>query len=123
MEVKSVYMDLVEGKRKGNVWKLESEAFKKPIEIKICYDNQELAQFNSRFSDLESLAELNKQKFMQLQKEDLNQDEEIDELRREIEGQKDTNIFLGEEIQKNKSELKELYKAIADAKTTIETLS
>jgi len=123
MEVKSVYMDLVEGKKKGNVWKLESEAFKKPIEIKICYDNQELAQFSSRFSDLESLAELNKQKFMQLQKEDLNQDEEIDELRREIEGQKDTNIFLGEEIQKNKSELKELYKAIADAKTTIETLS
>ena len=123
MEVKSVYMDLVEGKRKGNVWKLESEAFKKPIEIKICYDNQELAQFNSRVSDLEKLAELDKQKFMQLQKEDLNQDEEIDELRREIERQKDTNIFLGEEIQKNKSELKELYKAIADAKTTIETLS
>jgi hypothetical protein len=35
MEVKSVYMDLVEGKKKGNVWKLESEAFKKPIELKI----------------------------------------------------------------------------------------
>jgi hypothetical protein len=45
MEVKSVYMDLTEGKKKGNVWKLESEAFKKPIKIKICYDNQELAQF------------------------------------------------------------------------------
>ena len=47
MEVKSVYMDLVEGKRKGNVWKLESEAFKKPIEIKICYDNQELALYKA----------------------------------------------------------------------------
>jgi hypothetical protein len=35
MEVKSVYMDLTEGKKKGSVWKLESEAFKKPIEIKI----------------------------------------------------------------------------------------
>lgn len=117
-------MDLVEWKKTSRgTWKLENEAFKKPIEIKICYDNQELAQFNSRVGDLEKLAELDKQKFMQLQKEDLNQDEEIDELRREIERQKDTNIFLWEEIQKNKSELKELYKAIADAKTTIETLS
>ena len=35
MEVKSIYMDLQEGKKKGNVWKLESEAFKKPIELKI----------------------------------------------------------------------------------------
>lgn len=123
MEVKSVYMDLVEGKRRGNVWRLESEAFKKPIEIKICYDNKDLAQFNGRVGDLEKLAELDKQKFMQLQKEDLNQDEEIDELRREVERQKDTNIFLGEEIQKNKSELKELYKAIADAKNVIEMQS
>ena len=37
--------------------------------------------------------------------------------------QKDTNIFLGEEIQKNKSEISQLYKVIADAKTTVETLS
>jgi hypothetical protein len=35
MEVKTVYMDLQEGKKKGNVWRLESETFKKPIEIKI----------------------------------------------------------------------------------------
>ena len=34
-----------------------------------------------------------------------------------------SNTFLGEEIQKNKSEISQLYKVIADAKTTIETQS
>ena len=58
MEVKSVYMDLQEGVKKGNVWKLESEAFKKPIEIKICYDNHELAQLNSRFEEIENKVRL-----------------------------------------------------------------
>ncbi len=53
MEVKSVYMDLQEGKKKGNVWKLESEAFKKPIELKIWFESAELAEFNRRCDNLE----------------------------------------------------------------------
>lgn len=123
MEVKSIYMDLVEGRRKGNVWKLESEAFKKPIEIKICYDNQELAQFNSRFEELE-----NKVKLWAMLSRDLWDEMEIHyldhkELKSQVELQEKVIQEQENKINENKSELKELYKAIADAKTTIETLS
>ena len=116
-------MDLVEGKKKGNVWKLESEAFKKPIEIKICYDNQELAQFNSRFDEV--------RKALKLLETNLDHDIEwnvykaaqIADLKNQIELQEKVIQEQGNKIIEQGTELKELYKAIADAKTTIETLS
>ena len=42
MQVKKVYMDLQEWVKKWNVWKLECEAFKKPIELEIHYDAEDL---------------------------------------------------------------------------------
>ena len=57
MQVKKVYMDLHEWVKKWNVWKLESEAFKKPIELEIHYDNTELAQFNKSISDIHKILE------------------------------------------------------------------
>ena len=53
-------MDLIEWKKSWNVWRLESEAFKDPIEIKIWYENKELAQFNGEIEWIKS--ELAKQK-------------------------------------------------------------
>lgn len=116
-------MDLTEGKKKGNVWKLESEAFKKPIEIKIWYDNHELAEFKKRIDDLEKNEILNKDKFIALQKEDLNLDEDITQLEKESNKQKETNLELLEKIENQNKEIKSLYKVIADLKTTVETLS
>ncbi len=123
MEVKSVYMDLVEGKKKGNVWKLESEAFKKPIEIKICYDNHELAAFNSRFEEIE-----NKVKLWAMLSRDLWDEMEIHYwdhkgLKKQVELQEKVIQEQEKKISEQKSELKELYKVIADQKTRIETLS
>jgi len=123
MEVKSVYMDLVEGKKKGNVWKLESEAFKKPIEIKICYDNHELAEFNSRFEEIE-----NKVKLWAMLSRDLWDEMEIHywnhkELKTQVELQEKVIQEQEKKISEQKSELKELYKVVADQKTRIETLS
>lgn len=123
MEVKSVYMDLVEGKKKGNVWKLESEAFKKPIEIKICYDNHELAEFNSRFEEIES-----KVKLWAMLSRDLWDEMEIHywdhkELKKQVELQEKVIQEQENKISEQKSELKELYKVVADQKTRIETLS
>lgn len=123
MEVKSVYMDLVEGKKKGNVWKLESEAFKKPIEIKICYDNHELAAFNSRFEEIE-----NKVKLWAMLSRDLWDEMEIHywdhkELKKQVELQEKLIQEQENKISEQKSELKELYKVVADQKTRIETLS
>lgn len=123
MEVKSVYMDLVEGKKKGNVWKLESEAFKKPIEIKICYDNHELAEFNGKFEEV--------WKSLKLVETNLNHDIEanvykagqIADLKKQVELQEKVIQEQEKKISEQKSELKELYKVVADQKTRIETLS
>lgn len=123
MEVKSVYMDLQEWVKKGNVWKLESEAFKKPIEIKIWYDNKELAEFKWMVNDLKAELDKKDKEILDLKRMDADIDHWLKLTQDELLRQKDTNIFLGEEIQKNKSEINQLYKVIADLKTTVETLS
>ena len=116
-------MDLIEWKKSWNVWRLESEAFKDPIEIKIWYDNQELKQFYTTCETLDKkIADQNKE-IENLKIKDYDIDHWLKLTQEELFKQKDTNIFLGEEIQKNKSELKELYKAIADAKSVIELQS
>ena len=45
-------MDLQEWVKSWNVWKLESEAFKQPIEIKIWYDNTDIKKFDSKIADV-----------------------------------------------------------------------
>lgn len=123
MEVKSIYMDLVEGKKKGNVWKLESEAFKKPIEIKIWYENKELAEFKWMVNDLK--AELDKK------------DKDIENLYHNwttyfnyskhndarLEEHEKVMWRLWVKLEEKEKEISQLYKVIADLKTTVETLS
>lgn len=116
-------MDLTEGKKSWNVWKLESEAFKKPIEIKIWYDNHELAEFKWMVNDLKAELDKKDKEILDLKRMDADIDHWLKLTQDELLRQKDTNIFLGEEIQKNKSEINQLYKVIADLKTTVETLS
>lgn len=116
-------MDLTEGKKSWNVWKLESEAFKKPIEIKIWYDNKELAEFKKRIDDLEKNEILNKDKFTALQKYDLGLEEWLDLHLRSLLDKEKKIRELEWKIEEDKSEIKQLYKVIADLKTTVETLS
>ena len=116
-------MDLQEGKKKGNVWRLESEAFKKPIEIKIWFENKELAEFNSRFEEIE-----NKVKLWAMLSRDLWDEMEIHyldhrELKNQVELQEKLIQEQGNKIIEQAKELKELYKAIADAKNVIELQS
>ena len=123
MEVKSIYMDLQEGKKKGNVWKLESEAFKKPIELKIWFETTELNSFVTTCESLDKKIKDQNREIENLKIKDYDIDHWLKLTQDELLRQMDTNIFLGEEIQKNKSEIKELYKAIADAKSVIELQS
>lgn len=123
MEVKSVYMDLQEWVKKGNVWKLESEAFKKPIEIKIWYDNHELAEFKKRIDDLEKNEILNKDKFAVLERDEEGLEEDVTDIEKELFKQKEINLELLEKIEEKGKEISSLYKVIADLKTTVETLS
>lgn len=84
MEVKSVYMDLQEWVKKGNVWKLESEAFKKPIEIKIWYDNHELTEFNRKYDNLYSAFQSIEKELNLRNKESIEQDNTIKELQNKV---------------------------------------
>lgn len=123
MEVKSVYMDLVEGKRRGNVWRLESEAFKKPIEIKICYDNKDLAQFNSRFEWVEKVLKAQEETNIATEKELNERIEHEVMLKKQLELQEKFIQEQANKLSEQGSDLKELYKAIADAKSVIEMQS
>ena len=123
MEVKSVYMDLQEWVKKGNVWKLESEAFKKPIEIKIWYDNHELAEFNRKYDSLHSA-------FLSIEKEldlwntiQVWDQKKIKELEEYLTHNEVVMAKLNEKIDSQNEEISSLYKVIADLKTTVETLS
>jgi uncharacterized coiled-coil DUF342 family protein len=109
-------MDLVEGKKKGNVWRLESEAFKKPIEIKIWYDNHELREFTETCESLDkkihdqeeklSLMKYDQTRLFDMREEfqnkNNNKQEQINELRNKI-------AWMAEEIN-------QLYKAVADVR-------
>jgi len=123
MEVKSVYMDLQEWVKKGNVWKLESEAFKKPIEIKIWYDNKELAEFNRKYDGLHSA-------FQSIEKEldlwntiQVGDQNKIKELEEYLVHNEVVMAKLNKKIDSQNEEISSLYKVIADLKTTVETLS
>lgn len=123
MEVKSVYMDLVEWVKKGNVWKLETEAFKKPIELKIWYDATDIKKFDSKIDGLKQGIELHDKRLTQLENDEEGLEEDVTAIEKELYKQKETNIELFEKIAEKWTEISQLYKVIADLKTTVETLS
>lgn len=75
MKVTRVYMDLQEWvpskKSWKTVWKLESEAFKKPLELEIHYDNTELKQFYEKVKEVTDLLE-KKQEYIELLEEKID---------------------------------------------------
>ena len=123
MEVKSVLLDLQEGKKKGNVWKLESEAFKKPIEIKIWYDNHELAEFRWEIEWLKKYAD---DKFALIEKHDALVDNTGKLYHKNLDYIKEVEHKLWEtdyKLSQKSSDLTELYKVVADLKWTVEMQS
>lgn len=123
MEVKSVYMDLQEWVKKGNVWKLESEAFKKPIEIKIWYDNHELASFTETCEALDAKFNKHERQIIAIQWEQVNNNLFREEYQNKVNNKQYQIDELREKIWKQNEEISSLYKVIADLKTTVETLS
>lgn len=123
MEVKSVYMDLQEWVKKGNVWKLESEAFKKPIEIKIWYDNHDIKEFDSKIEELKHWLELHDRQITHLNGDNVNHNLFREEFQNKVNNKQHQIDELRWKIEEDKSEIKQLYKVIADLKTTVETLS
>ena len=80
MQVKKVYMDLQEWVKKWNVWKLECDAFKKPIELEIHYDDTEIQLFNSHIDDIYKLIEQKDKVINEQQKQIKKLEEKQDHL-------------------------------------------
>jgi len=123
MEVKSVYMDLQEGVKKGNVWKLESEAFKKPIEIKIWYDNHDVLEFTAKVEELKHEIDKHERQITHLNGDNVNHNLFREEFQNKINNKQQQIDELRMKLDAEIKEKNELYKRMADQKTWIETLS
>jgi len=113
-------MDLTEGKKSWNVWKLESEAFKKPIEIKIWYDNKELAEFNRKCDSLEWVLASHRG-VMNTHLDRINGlEKSLYELDKWLDAHEKASEELYDVVLRQWNEIKELYKEIATLKTKAE---
>lgn len=78
MRVKTIYMDLVEWVKKwDNVWKLESEAFKKPIKVEIWYDEEEKKWFNDAQEEIKWIIKTHVGLLDKLEAQITDKDEEL----------------------------------------------
>ena len=123
MEVKSVYMDLQEWVKKGNVWKLESEAFKKPIEIKIWYDNHDIKEFDSKIEELRELIKQQNKAITRIEWEYATGRAMDAAFEQKIKIIEDSYHDQEKRLNLRYEEINSLCKVIADLKTTVETLS
>lgn len=127
MEVKSIYLDLQKAelnkKGKKSVWKLESEAFKEPLELKIGYEDKELEQFNQRIEELREQIRLVWKSTIDWMNKWIEARDEREALNEELIRHEVIMSKLTEKTDSQNEEISQLYKVIADAKTTIETQS
>lgn len=127
MEVKSIYLDLQKAELKKNwkksVWKLESEAFKEPLELKIGYEDKELDEFNQKIEDIKSDLKKKDEEINKLKKYDLGLEEWLDLHLQSLLDKEKRIQDIEKNIENQNKEISQLYKVIADAKTTIETQS
>lgn len=116
-------MDLTEGKKSWNVWRLESEAFKDPIEIKIWYDNHDILEFDAKVEDLKHLLDKHERQITHLNWDNVNHNLFREEFQNKVNNKQQQIDELRMKIEEDKSEIKSLYKVIADLKTMVETQS
>ena len=124
MEVKSIYLDLQKAELKKNgkksVWKLESEAFKEPLELKIGYDDEDLKLAYREIADIKHEQELLDKKITRLDGDNVNHNLFREEFQNKVNNKQHQIDELREKIENQNKEISQLYKVIADAKTTIE---
>ena len=127
MEVKSIYLDLQKAeltkKGKKSVWKLESEAFKEPLELKIGYDDEDLKLAYREIANLKETVDSCDRRVTHLWYDWTRVEEMREEFTNKINNKQDQINELREKIENQNKEISQLYKVIADLKTTIETQS
>ena len=114
-------MDLVEGVKKGdNVWKLESEAFKKPIKIELCYDEEEKKWFNDAQDEIKWTIKNHVGLLDKLEDQITDLDRETKAYEVMLCKYEDVIADYEEKIKKKDETILSLTKDLADARTTLE---
>lgn len=121
MRVKTIYMDLVEWVKKGdNVWKLESEAFKKPIKIELWYDEEEKKWFNDAQDEIKWIIKNHVGLLDKLEDQITDLDSETKAYEAMLCRYEDVIADYEEKIKKKDETISSLTKDLADAKTTLD---
>lgn len=123
MQVKKVYMDLQEWVKKWNVWKLECDAFKKPIELEIHYDAEDLEYLDHDIEWLYDIANDLNREIKSLKAENEKLKEKQDHL---LEWYMNAMNHITELTDQNGEQndlIKELTKTIWNQNNTIESMS
>lgn len=127
MEVKSVYLDLqkAEPKKRGQktVWKLESEAFKEPLELQIGYEDEELKLAYREIANIKETVESCDRRVTHLWYDWTRVEEMREEFQNKINNKQTQLNELREKIENQNKEIGSLYKVIADLKSMVETQS
>ena len=124
MRVKTIYMDLVEWVKKGdNVWKLESEAFKKPIKVEIWYDEEEKKWFNDAQEEIKWIIKNHVGLIDKLEDQITDLDRETKAYEAMLCRYEDVIEKYEKEIEKKDETIKSLTKDLADARTTLDVHS
>ena len=127
MEVKSIYLDLQKAelnkRGKKSVWKLESEAFKEPLELKIGYDDEDLKLAYREIAELKHQLELHDKQITNINGENVRNYLFNEEFQNKVNNKQEQINELRGKIENQNKEISQLYKVIADAKTMIETQS
>ena len=114
-------MDLVEWVKKGdNVWKLESEAFKKPIKVEIWYDEEEKKWFNDAQEEIKWIIKNHVGLIDKLEDQITDLDRETKAYEAMLCRYEDVIEKYEKEIEKKDETIKSLTKDLADAKTTLD---
>lgn len=127
MEVKSVYLDLQKAelnkRGKKSVWKLESEAFKEPLELKIGYDDEDLKLAYREIANLKATVESCDRRVTHLWYDWTRVEEMREEFQNKINNKQNQLNEFREKAKKQDEEINQLYKVIASLKTMVETQS
>jgi len=117
MEVKTIYLDLQEGVKKGNVWRLESEAFKDPIKVEICYDDDDKKFYNEKIEEVRKIMETHNKLFDKLENQITEQQETLKSYEDALAKYENVIADYDKQLAEKERDIQSLLKLIADLKT------
>ena len=123
MEVKTIYLDLQEWVKKGNVWRLESEAFKDPLKVEICYDDNDKKFYNEKIEEVRKIMETHNQLFDKLENQITEQQETLKAYEDMLTRYETVIAWYEKQIQEKDKDIQSLLKLIADLKMVQDTHS